>query len=149
MLSVIAALLNLVVGLLDRRASRWKPLGRPATCQDWIGPPMGSCSPHSGSSTRSPKRSRPSRLLSAAPSASSREAEPDEIIRSLGVYLKGIDPKALTELPGLMRTEIPSSIGFSRSSFEAALAFHRMTGLVKHLPTYEQIVPAALRTDAT
>ncbi|MEV0163315.1 NitT/TauT family transport system permease protein [Nonomuraea fuscirosea] len=26
-LSVIAALLNLVVGLLDRRASRWKPLG--------------------------------------------------------------------------------------------------------------------------
>ncbi|GAA3125296.1 ABC transporter substrate-binding protein [Nonomuraea salmonea] len=77
------------------------------------------------------------------------DADPDEIIRLLGVYLKGIDPKALTELPALMRTEIPETIGFPRSSFEAALTFHRMTGLVKHLPTYEQIVPAALRTDAT
>ncbi|MET9247432.1 hypothetical protein [Nonomuraea sp. NPDC003709] len=32
------------------------------------------------------------------------EADPAEITL-LAVYLKGIDPKALTELPGLMRTQ--------------------------------------------
>ncbi|MFI9845994.1 hypothetical protein ACIHFD_53840 [Nonomuraea sp. NPDC051941] len=68
-------------------------------------------------------------------------ADPAEITRLLTVYLKGIDPKALTELPGLMRTEMPESIGFTRASFDTAIAFHRATGLVKHLPTYEKIVP--------
>ncbi|GAA1651436.1 hypothetical protein GCM10009733_055610 [Nonomuraea maheshkhaliensis] len=77
------------------------------------------------------------------------QADTAEIIRLLGVYLKGIDPKALTELPALMRSEIPESIGFPRSSFDAAIAFHRTTGLVKHLPSYEQIVPPALRANAT
>lgn len=48
-----------------------------------------------------------------------------------------------------MRSEIPESIGFSRSSFDTAIGFHRVTGLVKHLPSYEQIVPPALRTNAT
>ncbi|MDP4501592.1 ABC transporter substrate-binding protein [Nonomuraea turcica] len=74
------------------------------------------------------------------------EAEPEEITRLLTVYLKGIDPKALTELPGLMRTEIPETIGFSRTSFDTAIAFHRTTGLVRHLPAYEAIVPPTLRT---
>jgi ABC-type nitrate/sulfonate/bicarbonate transport system substrate-binding protein len=62
------------------------------------------------------------------------QADPVEITRLLTVYLKGIDPKALTELPGLMRTEIPEIIGFTRASFDTAIAFHRATGLVKHLP---------------
>ncbi|WP_375108722.1 ABC transporter substrate-binding protein [Nonomuraea sp. MTCD27] len=76
------------------------------------------------------------------------EADPAEITRMLTVYLKGIDPKALAELPGLMRAEIPAEIGFSRASFDTAIAFHRATGLVKHLPAYEQIVPPALRIGA-
>ena len=72
-------------------------------------------------------------------------ADPTEITAMLTAYLKGIDPKALTELPALMRTEIPETIGFTRTSFDTAIAFHRTTGLVKHLPAYDQIVPPALR----
>ncbi|MER6003622.1 hypothetical protein ABT120_33970 [Nonomuraea angiospora] len=57
------------------------------------------------------------------------EADPAEITRLLAVYLKRIDPKALTELPGPMRAEMPESIGFTRASFDTAIAFHRATGL--------------------
>ncbi|TMR14062.1 ABC transporter substrate-binding protein [Nonomuraea zeae] len=77
------------------------------------------------------------------------EADAAEITRMLAAYLKGIDPKALAELPDLMRTEMPQDIGFARASFDRAIAFHRATGLVKHLPAYEQIVPPTLRTGAT
>ncbi|MGW6501317.1 hypothetical protein [Nonomuraea angiospora] len=45
------------------------------------------------------------------------EVDPAEITRLLTVSLKGIDPEALTELPGLMHTEILESIGFTRASF--------------------------------
>ncbi|TMR97121.1 ABC transporter substrate-binding protein [Nonomuraea basaltis] len=76
------------------------------------------------------------------------ETDSAEITKMLAVYLKGIDPKALTELPGLMRTEIPEKIGFTRTSFDRAIAFHRATDLVKHLPTYEKIVPPTLRIEA-
>ena len=72
-------------------------------------------------------------------------ADATEITTMLAAYFKGIDPKALTELPALIRTEIPENIGFTRTSFDTAIAFHRATGLVKHLPTYEKIVPPALR----
>ncbi|MFC4013810.1 ABC transporter substrate-binding protein [Nonomuraea purpurea] len=73
------------------------------------------------------------------------EADEAEITRMLAAYLKGIDPKALSELPGLMRSEMPRDIGFARESFDTAIAFHRATGLVRHLPAYERIVPPALR----
>ncbi|GAA2209069.1 ABC transporter substrate-binding protein [Nonomuraea monospora] len=75
------------------------------------------------------------------------QAPPEEIVKLLTAYLKGIDPRALAELPELMRTEIPEGIGFSRASFDTAIAFHRVTGLVRHLPAYERIVHFALRAD--
>ncbi|MEV0381428.1 ABC transporter substrate-binding protein [Nonomuraea sp. NPDC050643] len=75
------------------------------------------------------------------------EADPAEITTMLTAYLKGIDPKALTELPALLKAEIPERIGFTRTSFDTAIAFHRTTGLVKRLPSYEKIVPPALRID--
>ncbi|MFG1706534.1 hypothetical protein ACFLIM_25400 [Nonomuraea sp. M3C6] len=42
------------------------------------------------------------------------EADTTEITQLLAAYLKGIDPKALTELPGLMRTEIPERTASTR-----------------------------------
>jgi ABC-type nitrate/sulfonate/bicarbonate transport system substrate-binding protein len=70
---------------------------------------------------------------------------PDEIEGLLGQYLKGTDPRALKALPAILRAEIPTEIGFERASFDSAIDFHRTTGLVRRLPSYEGIVPADLR----
>ncbi|WP_412515367.1 ABC transporter substrate-binding protein [Actinomadura madurae] len=73
---------------------------------------------------------------------------PEEIPALLAGYLKGTDPKALAELPPIIRREIPPQIGFTRASFDSAIQFHRSTGLVKRLPTYEEVVPPNLRISA-
>ncbi len=72
--------------------------------------------------------------------------DPQEITALLGQYLKGTNPKALAALPAIMKDEMPTSIAFPRSSFATAIAFHRATGLAKHPPTYETIVPPNLRS---
>lgn len=51
-------------------------------------------------------------------------------------------------LPPIMQAEIPEGIGFSRASSDSAIRFHRTTGLVEHLPSYEEIVPEGLRADS-
>ncbi|TDD73813.1 ABC transporter substrate-binding protein [Actinomadura darangshiensis] len=73
---------------------------------------------------------------------------PEKIPGLLAGYLKGTDPKALADLPPIVQKEIPAQIGFTRASYESAIEFHRTTGLVKRLPTYEQIVPPGLRISA-
>ncbi|WP_237110493.1 ABC transporter substrate-binding protein, partial [Nonomuraea sp. MG754425] len=73
------------------------------------------------------------------------EADRQELLGLLAAYLKGIDPKALEELPELLREEIPADIGVPRTSFDTAIAFHLATGLVKHPPSYDEIVPPGLR----
>ncbi|WP_433476258.1 ABC transporter substrate-binding protein [Spirillospora sp. CA-142024] len=73
---------------------------------------------------------------------------PDEIPGLLAAYLKGTDPKALTDLPPIVQREIPAQIGFTRASYDSAIEFHRTTGLVKRLPAYEEIVPPNLRISA-
>jgi ABC-type nitrate/sulfonate/bicarbonate transport system substrate-binding protein len=70
---------------------------------------------------------------------------PGEVTTLLAQYLRGTDPKALAALPPIMRAEIPDGVGFTRSSFDAAIAFHRASGLLKRLPAYEEVVPQNLR----
>ncbi len=71
--------------------------------------------------------------------------DPKEITALLAEYLKGTNPKALAALPAIMKDEMPEGIGFPRASFDTAIAFHRVTGLAKHPPAYETIVPPNLR----
>ncbi|MEO3872793.1 ABC transporter substrate-binding protein [Nonomuraea sp. B12E4] len=71
--------------------------------------------------------------------------QPGEVRPLLAEYLEGTDPAALAKLPPLMGEEIPKEIGFTRASYDAAIEFHRATGLVKRFPAYEEIVPENLR----
>jgi ABC-type nitrate/sulfonate/bicarbonate transport system substrate-binding protein len=72
--------------------------------------------------------------------------DPAQLAPLLTAYLKGADPKAIAALPPILATEVPDGIGFTRSSFDAAIAFHKATGLIKTTPTYEQLVPQNLRS---
>lgn len=70
---------------------------------------------------------------------------PDEIPRLLAAYNETVDPKAREALVPILREEVPPQVGFTREAIGTALEFHRTTGLVERLPTYEDIVPPNLR----
>ncbi|QFG20788.1 ABC transporter substrate-binding protein [Actinomadura sp. WMMB 499] len=70
---------------------------------------------------------------------------PEEVPGLLAEYNKTVDPQAREALVPILREEVPPQIGFTRQSIDTALRFHRTTGLVERLPTYEEIVPPNLR----
>ncbi|NBE92305.1 ABC transporter substrate-binding protein [Nonomuraea sp. KC401] len=71
--------------------------------------------------------------------------QPAQVEPLLAEYLKGTDAEALAALSEIIREEIPKEIGFARTSYDTAVAFHRETGLIDRFPSYEEIVPQDLR----
>ncbi|MFD9435796.1 ABC transporter substrate-binding protein [Streptomyces sp. NPDC060002] len=68
-----------------------------------------------------------------------------EIRRLLAAYRSGMPDSALQALLPLLKGEIRTTNGFPRSSFDAAVAFHKAAGLITKGPDYDQLVPANLR----
>ncbi|WP_327699729.1 ABC transporter substrate-binding protein [Streptomyces sp. NBC_00459] len=67
------------------------------------------------------------------------------IKKLLAAYRSGMPDTALEALLPLLKEEIRATNGFPRSSFDAAVAFHKASGLITKEPAYEQLVPANLR----
>lgn len=68
-----------------------------------------------------------------------------EVKKLLAEYRSGMPDATLDALLPLLRTEIPKTNAFKRSSFDTAVAFHKDSGLIKKDPDYDQLVPANLR----
>lgn len=68
-----------------------------------------------------------------------------ETKKLLAAYRSGMPDAALEALLPLLKGEIRETNGFPRSSFDAAVAFHKSSGLITKEPDYDQLVPANLR----
>nr|WP_240982384.1 ABC transporter substrate-binding protein [Streptomyces sp. S3(2020)] len=69
-----------------------------------------------------------------------------EVKKLLAAYREGMADETLDALLPLLRSEIPKTNAFKRSSFDAAVAFHKASGLIEKDPDYNQLVPKDLRT---
>ncbi|MFD4503649.1 ABC transporter substrate-binding protein [Streptomyces sp. NPDC058457] len=63
----------------------------------------------------------------------------------LAEYRSGLPDTTLDALIPLLKSEIPTTNAFRRSSFDTAVAFHRSAGLITEDPDYDLLVPANLR----
>ncbi|MGW7544609.1 ABC transporter substrate-binding protein [Streptomyces sp. NPDC054770] len=63
----------------------------------------------------------------------------------LAEYRSGLPDATLDALLPLLRSEIPATNAFKRSSFDTAVTFHRSAGLITKDPDYDRLVPANLR----
>ncbi|MFK4100462.1 ABC transporter substrate-binding protein [Streptomyces sp. NPDC019531] len=68
-----------------------------------------------------------------------------EVKKLLAAYRSGMADETLESLLPLLRTEIPKTNAFKRSSFDTAVAFHKSSGLIEKDPDYDQLVPKNLR----
>jgi NitT/TauT family transport system substrate-binding protein len=68
-----------------------------------------------------------------------------EIKKLLAAYRSGMPDSALEALLPLLKEEIRTTNGFPRSSFDAAVAFHKDSGLITKDPDYDALVPSNLR----
>jgi NitT/TauT family transport system substrate-binding protein len=68
-----------------------------------------------------------------------------EVKKLLAEYRSGMPDATLDALLPLLRTEIPKTNAFKRSSFDTAVTFHKSCGLIKKDPDYDRLVPANLR----
>ncbi|WP_329268559.1 ABC transporter substrate-binding protein [Streptomyces sp. NBC_01451] len=68
-----------------------------------------------------------------------------EIKKLLAGYRSGMPDSALEALLPLLKEEIRTTNGFPRTSFDAAVAFHKASGLITKDPDYDALVPSNLR----
>lgn len=68
-----------------------------------------------------------------------------EVKKLLAAYRSGMADETLDALLPLLRTEIPKTNAFKRSSFDTAVAFHKASGLIEKDPDYDTLVPKNLR----
>jgi NitT/TauT family transport system substrate-binding protein len=68
-----------------------------------------------------------------------------EVRKLLAEYRSGMPDATLDALMPLLRTEIPKTNAFKRSSFDTAVTFHKAAGLIKKDPDYDLLVPKNLR----
>ena len=73
-------------------------------------------------------------------------SDPDGARKLLGSYLGAAKPATLDALMPLLEKEMPDKAGFPRASFDASITFNVATGEVTDPPSYEDLVPADLRT---
>ncbi|MFD3928760.1 ABC transporter substrate-binding protein [Streptomyces sp. NPDC058614] len=68
-----------------------------------------------------------------------------ELKKLLAEYRSGMPDATLDALLPQLKDEIPATNGFKRSSFDAAVEFHKFSGLIEKDPGYDRLVPANLR----
>ncbi|MCI3275305.1 ABC transporter substrate-binding protein [Streptomyces cylindrosporus] len=68
-----------------------------------------------------------------------------EVKKLLAEYRSGMPDATLEALLPLLKSEIPATNAFKRSSFDAAVTFHKSAGLITKTPDYDRLVPSNLR----